>query len=113
MLILLTDTVFGSGKTPDYLLLGNMVYTVSVVLLCGASGHFCVLMFIVLRPSRPYEASVIPAPVLSAVLTVLLRYEVLRGLIFPVLLYGSEQIPFLCPVVNNVLFFIDFYSFKN
>uniref|UniRef100_A0A4W4HGY5 Phospholipid-transporting ATPase n=1 Tax=Electrophorus electricus TaxID=8005 RepID=A0A4W4HGY5_ELEEL len=27
------DTVFGNGKTPDYLLLGNMVYTVSFVLL--------------------------------------------------------------------------------
>ena len=25
------DTVFGNGKTPDYLLLGNMVYTVSVL----------------------------------------------------------------------------------
>lgn len=24
-----TDTVFGNGRTPDYLLLGNMVYTVS------------------------------------------------------------------------------------
>uniref|UniRef100_A0AAY4DEU7 Phospholipid-transporting ATPase n=1 Tax=Denticeps clupeoides TaxID=299321 RepID=A0AAY4DEU7_9TELE len=29
---LLADTVFGNGKTPDYLLLGNMVYTVSF---CG------------------------------------------------------------------------------
>ena len=28
-LILFTDTVFGNGRTPDYLLLGNMVYTVS------------------------------------------------------------------------------------
>lgn len=29
MLIPFTDTVFGNGRTPDYLLLGNMVYTVS------------------------------------------------------------------------------------
>uniref|UniRef100_A0AAR2LBC4 Phospholipid-transporting ATPase n=1 Tax=Pygocentrus nattereri TaxID=42514 RepID=A0AAR2LBC4_PYGNA len=32
------DTVFGNGKTPDYLLLGNMVYTVSE----GAYGPHCV-----------------------------------------------------------------------
>lgn len=56
MLILLTDTVFGNGKTPDYLLLGNMVYTVSVVLLCEPPGpHFCVLVLIVSRPSNPYK----------------------------------------------------------
>lgn len=63
MLTLLTDTVFGNGKTPDYLLLGNMVYTVSVELFFGASGpHICVLF--VLRPSSPYNASVCPAEVI-------------------------------------------------
>ncbi|XP_035282021.1 probable phospholipid-transporting ATPase IA isoform X1 [Anguilla anguilla] len=32
------DTVFGSGKTPDYLLLGNMVYTFVVITVCLKAG---------------------------------------------------------------------------
>uniref|UniRef100_A0A3B4Z982 Phospholipid-transporting ATPase n=1 Tax=Stegastes partitus TaxID=144197 RepID=A0A3B4Z982_9TELE len=33
------DTVFGNGRTPDYLLLGNMVYTVSAPIFL--TGSFC------------------------------------------------------------------------
>uniref|UniRef100_A0A4W6FKQ7 Phospholipid-transporting ATPase n=1 Tax=Lates calcarifer TaxID=8187 RepID=A0A4W6FKQ7_LATCA len=37
------DTVFGSGKTPDYLLLGNMVYTVSAqIFLTGSFSHIAI-----------------------------------------------------------------------
>ncbi|KAF7216272.1 phospholipid-transporting ATPase IA isoform X2 [Nothobranchius furzeri] len=32
------DTVFGSGQTPDYLLLGNMVYTFVVITVCLKAG---------------------------------------------------------------------------
>ncbi|XP_051505052.1 probable phospholipid-transporting ATPase IA isoform X3 [Myxocyprinus asiaticus] len=32
------DTVFGNGKTPDYLLLGNMVYTFVVITVCLKAG---------------------------------------------------------------------------
>ncbi|XP_058506471.1 phospholipid-transporting ATPase IA isoform X4 [Solea solea] len=32
------DTVFGDGKTPDYLLLGNMVYTFVVITVCLKAG---------------------------------------------------------------------------
>ncbi|XP_053284418.1 phospholipid-transporting ATPase IA isoform X4 [Pleuronectes platessa] len=32
------DTVFGSGQTPDYLLLGNMVYTYVVITVCLKAG---------------------------------------------------------------------------
>ncbi|XP_041799470.1 phospholipid-transporting ATPase IA isoform X6 [Chelmon rostratus] len=32
------DTVFGSGRTPDYLLLGNMVYTFVVITVCLKAG---------------------------------------------------------------------------
>ncbi|XP_053734424.1 probable phospholipid-transporting ATPase IA isoform X2 [Synchiropus splendidus] len=32
------DTVFASGKTPDYLLLGNMVYTFVVITVCLKAG---------------------------------------------------------------------------
>lgn len=84
MLTLLTDTVFGNGKTPDYLLLGNMVYTVSVELFFGASGpHICVLF--VLRPSRPYNASVCPAEVI--ILRNVLGYCSTRRF-----LYETEQV---------------------
>uniref|UniRef100_A0A7N8XSU8 Phospholipid-transporting ATPase n=1 Tax=Mastacembelus armatus TaxID=205130 RepID=A0A7N8XSU8_9TELE len=37
------DTVFGNGRTPDYLLLGNMVYTVSTpVFLTGNFSHIAI-----------------------------------------------------------------------
>lgn len=36
-----TDTVLGSGKTPDYLLLGNMVYTVSASVFLTQSFLSC------------------------------------------------------------------------
>ncbi|XP_027147751.1 probable phospholipid-transporting ATPase IA isoform X6 [Larimichthys crocea] len=32
------DTVFGNGRTPDYLLLGNMVYTFVVITVCLKAG---------------------------------------------------------------------------
>uniref|UniRef100_A0A8C5H5D2 Phospholipid-transporting ATPase n=1 Tax=Gouania willdenowi TaxID=441366 RepID=A0A8C5H5D2_GOUWI len=32
------DTVFGTGRTPDYLLLGNMVYTFVVITVCLKAG---------------------------------------------------------------------------
>uniref|UniRef100_A0A4W5KH11 Phospholipid-transporting ATPase n=1 Tax=Hucho hucho TaxID=62062 RepID=A0A4W5KH11_9TELE len=36
------DTVFGNGKTPDYLLLGNMVYTVSMCLKWHPFSHIAI-----------------------------------------------------------------------
>lgn len=75
MLILFTDTVFGNGKTPDYLLLGNMVYTVSAVLIHGGLLHPISVSLVSLcwKPSSPYKASVCPALVWSAVLSVMAK----------------------------------------
>uniref|UniRef100_A0A8D3AJ75 Phospholipid-transporting ATPase n=1 Tax=Scophthalmus maximus TaxID=52904 RepID=A0A8D3AJ75_SCOMX len=43
------DTVFGNGRTPDYLLLGNMVYTVSApISLAGSFSHIAIWGSIVL-----------------------------------------------------------------
>ena len=60
----LTDTVFGNGKTPDYLLLGNMVYTVSNFPSTDVPAQFTLRWFSVLKgPGRPGSTGMLSSDV--------------------------------------------------